>query len=176
MESVKCKGLISLKVKAKSFKQLDGDFQDVQISGYASTQTIDRDGEYFVSGAWNTAISKFMAGNPILLIDHSQRIENIIGQVTLLEERDKGLYMEASITNDPAFSSLRFRIKEGLINAVSVSGRWSYDGPAIKQVTDLYEISLVAVPANPDALISAKSFERDNLKDETYQTFQFKIK
>lgn len=164
-------------MQAKASKQLDnGDFQDVKISGYASTQTIDRDGEYFAPGAWATCISKFMAGNPILILDHSQRIENIIGRVTLLEERDNGLYMEATVTNDPAFKSLRFRLKEGLINSVSVSGRWSYDGPAIKQVTDLYEISLVAVPANPDALISAKSYERDNLKVESNQTFQFKIK
>jgi phage head maturation protease len=54
-----------------------------------------------------------------------------------------------------------------LVNSVSVAGRWSYEGKAIKEVSDLYEISLVAVPANAGALISAKSFEKDdNLKDK----------
>jgi HK97 family phage prohead protease len=162
------KGKINLQLnETKSYKQKDDDYLDVKIKGYASTHEIDRYGEHFVSGAFSKAVNKYLSGNPVLLIDHNQGVASIAGRVNSLEEDSKGLFMEATITNAPGFRDLRHRIVEGLINAVSVSGRWTYDGKAIKDVTDLYEISLVAVPANPGALISAKSFEKDdNLKDK----------
>jgi phage head maturation protease len=50
---------------------------------------------------------------------------------------------------------------EGLIKAVSVSGNWIYKGNTIIEVVDLMEISLVAVPANPDCLIASKSLLND---------------
>jgi HK97 family phage prohead protease len=162
------KGKINLQLnETKSYKQEGDDYLDVKIKGYASTHEIDRYGEHFVFGAFSKAVNKYLSGNPVLLIDHNQGVASIVGRVNLLTEDSKGLFMEATITNDPQFKSLRYRIVEGLVNSVSVAGRWSYEGKAIKEVSDLYEISLVAVPANAGALISAKSFEKDdNLKDK----------
>lgn len=162
------KGKINFQLnETKSYKQQGDDFLDVKIKGYASTHEVDRDGEHFVNGAFSKAVNKYLSGNPVLLIDHNQGVASIVGRVNLLIEDSKGLFMEATITNAPGFKDLRHRIVEGLINAVSVSGRWTYEGKAIKEVSDLYEISLVAVPANAGALISAKSFEKDdNLKEK----------
>jgi HK97 family phage prohead protease len=158
---VNYKGKINLKLnQTKSFKQIGDDFLDVTIEGYASTRTQDRYGESFVSGAWANAILKFML-NPVLLSDHHNHTSCVVGQVLSLVEDSKGLFMTAKITNDPAFKSLRFRIVEGLIKAVSVSGNWTYNQNSIIDVLDLMEISLCAIPANPDCLISSKSLAND---------------
>lgn len=167
MQKTLCKGKVQIQFKSETSDD------SLIIKGYASTSDVDRVGEYFVPGAWKAAIAGYMSTNPVLLLDHNQHTSSVIGKVVKLEETSKGLYFEAKLTNDPAFDSLRYRVKEGLINSVSVSGRWSYDGPAIKLVTDLYEISLVAVPCNPNALVSAKQFESDNIEVEKPNTIQF---
>ncbi|HAH55306.1 MAG TPA: HK97 family phage prohead protease [Flavobacterium sp.] len=158
---VNYQGKINLKLnQTKSFKQIGDDYLDVMIEGYASTRTQDRYGENFIAGAWTNAINKFM-NNPVLLSDHNKHTSCLVGQVLSLVEDSKGLFMTAKITNDPAFKSLRFRIVEGLIKAVSVSGNWTYKQNQIIEVLDLMEISLVAVPANPDCLIASKSLLND---------------
>lgn len=165
---VHCKGKIQFQVK--SYQESD----NLKIAGYASTFEVDRSGEYFVRGAWSKAIQNYLATNPVLLLNHDPEIQSIVGKVVKLEETDKGLYFEALITQDPAFESVRFRVKEGFINSVSVSGRWNYDGLAIPEVTDLYEISLVAVPCNAGALVGAKSFEKNDIVEKEKPTlFQF---
>lgn len=163
------KGIINLNLSEdKSFKQVGDDFLDVTIKGYASTRIKDRYGENFRAGAWSQdVINKFMF-NPVLLSDHVRSTSSVVGKVLKLVEDEKGLYMEAIMTNDPAFSSLRFRVVEGMIKAVSVSGAWIYKGNEIIEVTDLMEISLVSIPANPDCLVSSKSLVNDinNIKPQ----------
>ena len=170
-----CKGKVQLTCRAKSFKQIDEDFQDVEIEGYASTKDFDRYGEAFVDGAWGKAIKAFMNTNPVLLLDHKYNVDSIIGRVTNLYEDSKGLFMTAKISNAPGLADLRYKVKEGFVSAVSVSGNWDYDkkGVMITEVTDLYEISLVGVPANPNALITSKSFG-DSI--ETITTSYLRIK
>jgi HK97 family phage prohead protease len=147
----------------KQYRQEGNDYLDLIVKGYASTNDSDRYDEYFISGAWSGAIKHFMSTNPVLLLDHNQEVKHIVGRVIELKEDSIGLYFEANITNSESAKDLRFKLVEGLVRSVSVGGRWVYDGQAIIKVLDLFEISLVAVPANPMALISAKSFENDNI-------------
>lgn len=159
------KGKINLLLnQAKTYKQVGNDYFDLTIKGYASTADSDRYDEYFINGSWKNAIDNFMLTNPVLLLDHNQQVKHIVGRVTYLQEDSKGLYFEALITNAESAKDLRFKLVEGLVRSVSVGGRWVYDGQAITQVLDLFEISLVAVPANVNALITAKAFENDSIK------------
>jgi len=160
-----CKGKIQVSFKAVGFKALgDGDFEDVVIEGYASTGDSDRYGEHFISGAWSKAIDKYLNTNPVLLLNHSNDIHSVAGKIVeLREEENAKLYMKAILSNAPDMKNIRIKAKEGIIRSVSVGGMWNYNGEQIKEVTDLYEISLVAIPANPHALITAKSYLDDKI-------------
>ena len=155
-----CKAKVQLSCAVKQFQEEEHDYKDVVIEGFASTGDEDRYGEKFISGSWKNAINQFMSTNPVLLMDHNQDIDSVVGRVLELRE-DAGakLYMKALISNAPGLKDLRYKIKEGFINSVSVAGRWLYEGKSIKEVTDLFEISLVAIPANPFALVNSKSFD-----------------
>ena len=132
------------------------DYLDVTFRGYLSTfGTVDRDGDYVLPGAFKASIPKFM-DNPVLLADHENRVGCIAGKFTKVLEDAKGLYVEAVLSNSSEewLIDLRWKVVELHISALSVGGKFSYgrDGHAITKV-ELYEGSLVPIPANPKALL-----------------------
>ncbi len=137
------------------------DYMDVQIVGYASTfQNItpaDRDGDYVVKGAFSDTIRAFKK-NPVMLTNHLQRVENIAGSYTELMEDDIGLRIIGKMSNAPELRRERFLVAEGHLKTLSIGGMFMFneDGRGIERVS-LFEISLVAVPANPDAIIQSRS-------------------
>lgn len=137
------------------------DYQDVKIAGYASTNEdvtkADRGGDYLRKGAFKKTITKFMR-NPVMLADHTNSTKQIVGKYTHMEEDEKGLYIEGSLSNSPEQKNVRFQVAEGNLQTMSIGGIFKYeeDGKAIEEV-DLMEISLVAIPMNPDARFVVKS-------------------
>lgn len=139
------------------------DYQNVVVAGLASTfQSVtprDRDGDYVVEGAFSKTLEDFRR-NPVMLTNHTNKVENIAGSFTKLSQTATGLLVEGKISNAPDMRSVRFKIMEGHLRAFSIGGWFYYgdDGRAIVEVV-LWEVSLVAIPANPDALFHARSLQ-----------------
>ena len=91
-----------------------------------------------------------------MLIDHENSVNNIAGSYTRVEEDENGLYLEGKISNAPELATVRMLIAEGHLQTLSIGGMFYYedDGKAISEV-DLFEVSLVAIPMNPDARFEA---------------------
>ena len=139
------------------------DYQNVSIRGYLSTfqstTASDRQGDYVKPGAFAATIPQFMR-NPVLLVDHDNDCESAVGHFTTVEEDDKGLYVEAILSNCPCddCKHVRFAVAEGTLRTMSMGGVFVYDtdGRGIKEV-QLFEGSLTPVPVNQDAIFSTRA-------------------
>lgn len=144
------------------------DYRDVSVKGYLSTfGGQDRIGDVVLPGAFKDTIPTFMR-NPRLQVDHRNSAEYTVGSFTKVAEDAKGLYVEAVLSNSPGevASDIRFKVAEGHIKALSMGGYFHYlqDGRTIEKV-DLYEGSLVAVPMNPEAMISIRELTAEDEKN-----------
>lgn len=139
------------------------DYLDVKIAGYASTWAevtpSDRQGDAVKKGAFKDTIPAFMR-NPVMLLNHRNEVGSIAGRYTRIIEDAKGLYIEGAVSGSPDMRHARFLIAEGTLRTLSIGGIWFYgeDGRTIEKA-HLFEISLVAVPANPDAIIQARGLD-----------------
>ena len=72
---------------------------------------------------------------------------------------------KALLSNAPDNISTRFNVAEGHLRTLSMGGLFHYkeDGRGIFKV-DLWEGSLVSIPANPDAIVSTRSLTDDEAK------------
>lgn len=153
-----------------SFKAQESDNGSVKISGYASTSNADRVGDIILPEAWTKGGTTDYEKNPIVLFNHNY--DEPIGRVTRLDVTSNGLEVDAEISDaDPKRQKL---IKDGVLGAFSVGFRIKdadyireTDGFLIKEA-ELFEISVVSVPCNQDAIFSlAKSFN----SSEEYKTY-----
>lgn len=137
------------------------DYQNVSLAGYLSTfkgtTESDRQGDYVDEGAFRETIAKFML-NPVLLADHRNSVSFLAGNFTSLREDKKGLRVDATLSNSPDNIGVRFKVAEGHLKTLSMGGVFHYkeDGRGIFKV-DLWEGSLVAIPANPDARFNVRA-------------------
>ena len=158
------------------------------VEGYASTwtKTPDSYGDIVIKGAFTETLKKRKAtGHPFpLCFNHD--FDQIIGAVFEAEEDDYGLKIRASFLNTPAAQEKRELVKEGIVwqfsFAYSVLGSEAPTEEEKKQgifqkltKLDLYEVSLVPVPANQTAIVTevkndeeveAKAGKRNSAKDE----------
>lgn len=165
---------VDIEVEGKSaepIKDASGkvtDYANVRIKGYLSTfegmTEMDRQGDTVMPGAFRDTIPKFMQ-NPVLLMDHRNSVNNIAGKFTAMKEDRNGLAFEAQISNAPGLSDLRFKVAEGMLVTTSMGGLFHFaeGGRKIFRV-DLWEGSLVAIPANPDARFSVRALSDEDRK------------
>lgn len=111
--------------------------------------------------------------NPMPLLWH-HRHDQPVGFVKFDPPTDEGITFEAEIPQIAEPGTLRDRIEEawqsvkmGLVSAVSIGFRaveYAFlDEGGIRFIkTDVYELSLVTIPANADAVITAKSFDAES--------------
>jgi hypothetical protein len=158
------------------------------VEGYASTwtKTPDSYGDIVIKGAFTETLKKRKAtGHPFpLCFNHD--FDQIIGAVFEAEEDDYGLKISASFLNTPAAQEKRELVKEGIVWQFS----FAYSVLGVEQPTeeekkqgifhkltklDLYEVSLVPVPANQTAIVTevkndeeveVKAGKRNSAKDE----------
>ena len=158
------------------------------VEGYASTwtKTPDSYGDIVIKGAFTETLKKRKAtGHPFpLCFNHD--FDQIIGAVFEAEEDDYGLKIKASFLNTPAAQEKRELVKEGIVWQFS----FAYSVLGAEQPTeeekrqgiyqkltklDLYEVSLVPVPANQTAIVTevkndedveVKAGKRNSAKDE----------
>lgn len=170
----------------KSFELKEG--ENGVVEGYASTwtKTPDSYGDIVIKGAFTETLKKRKAtGHPFpLCFNHD--FDQIIGAVFEAYEDDYGLKIRASFLNTPAAQEKRELVKEGIVwqfsFAYSVLGSEAPTEEEKKQgifqkltKLDLYEVSLVPVPANQTAIVTEikndenieeKAGKRNSAKDE----------
>lgn len=141
----------------------------IKIQGYANTTNKDRAGDVIIAEAWEKGGLENYKRNPILLAFHNHTLP--IGQVTVLESRPTGLWIEAEVYKGTAPDSVYNGIKSGILKTFSVGFRAlevDYDDAAsvfvIKDL-ELLEISIVSVPCNQDSTFSLmKSLNPTSIK------------
>jgi HK97 family phage prohead protease len=138
------------------------------ITGYATTWAEDRDGDTVAPDAFdNPSLTSYLEDNPVLLLDHQRN--QIMGSITDAQTDDVGLHVEAFIPkpgpDEEPWKVTAFNdIKRGLRRGLSVGGIFhrSTDAPALVSSIDIYEVSLVSIPANADALFDATVSDQDS--------------
>jgi len=176
-------------------KDKDGDAVGTIIRGYASTNDTDRVNDIIEPEAFADSVKGAYADNPIVLFQH--KYDEPIGKATSLQIDSKGLYIEAMIVDD----KIEPKLQAGILKAFSVGFRpikeiyktadgrlldpdnWDdldriiWDDTVIRIIkeVELFEISIVSVPANATALFSlSKSVE--NYFDERKRLLIDKLK
>ena len=141
----------------------------VKISGYANNKNIaDRYGD--IRTPFNRSFVYELEEyrrNPVLLLDHEAEVKKLCGTVTEIYEDERGLYFEATLsTSDlPEVKHARTLIKEGYLKTVSIGGIWLYEdmeNPSHLTLAKIFEISLVAIPADTYATFTEVKSEKQS--------------
>jgi len=138
----------------------------ITVRGMASTSDVDRGGDIIAAEAWTKGGLDNFGKNPIILFQHNGN--RPIGKCTEIKVVEKGLEITAKISKSDPVAAL---IEEGVITAFSVGARIR-DADYVKETggllikdAELYEVSVVSIPANHSALFSVvKSFSLDEFE------------
>jgi len=146
--------------------------KDFYIIGYASTPTIDRQDEIITAQALKAAEGDLLKPqNSTLFLNHNY--DKPIGKITEVKYTDAGLLIKVLISETEP--KIRKQIEEGLWTSFSIGGiikeiEQIHDKELDKDIVkitsiELVEVSLVGVPANPEAnLISVLSKSLTDVK------------
>lgn len=143
----------------------------------AATWDLDRQGDRIERGAFANTIRRWRSSSKRIPLhwDHSGDAGNIIGTVDplSLRETDDGLEvkgqldLEDSETAREVWRSMRNDAIALSFGYMTKSSRKGSDGARVLTELDLYEISLVAHPANDQTrILSMKSAEHDEIATE----------
>ena len=170
-------GGVTMEHKSKEFKiKSAGDAGT--ISGYFSTYDREPDayGDIIAPGAFTETIQKREeSGHPFPLC-WNHDLNMIIGKVDSIEDTDKGPLMTASFFDTPLAQEKREIVKSGVVYQFS----FAYDVQDWEEVeleggrkanelrkVDLFEVSIVPIPANQNAVMTeVKAGRRNSKKDE----------
>lgn len=140
---------------------------DLIIEGWAASfEGLDRQGENFVSGAFQRGIKAFLEGQSALCFHHQN--DKGIGSVLDLQEKPEGLWMKARVDFQPESSPLRYiynAVKKGSYKGLSVGGffkRALVKGRKMIADMDFTEISVTPVAVHPKtkfAVVAGKALE-----------------
>ena len=154
---------------------------DLEIEMIGSTESIDRDGESIALDAWDL---KMFKKNPVILPQHNYS-RPAIGKAKDVRIKDGALMFKIEFPEDginPEADTYRKLYKAGFMNASSVGfipKTWE-DGDGKKTPfrkftkVELLELSLVSVPSNPTALMTAKS--KGLVNDEELKAIGLEVK
>lgn len=126
------------------------------FAGYASTfGNIDEGGDVVLRGAFSETLKSRI---PRLLWQHDT--SEPLGRVLSLKEDDRGLAGEFKISRTTRGHDAYQLLKDGAIDSMSIGyvpddQEFSEDGVRKLKSVHLYEISLVTIPMNEEALITS---------------------
>jgi HK97 family phage prohead protease len=151
----------------------------------ASTAASDRYGDV-VDQSWKLDSYK---QNPVIQVDHDYRAESTVGRAEEAAVEDGALVVKVKWGSDPKSKEIAAKVKDGLLSAVSVGFRpgraarrseLPADHPYYADAksnpygmvfydNELLEVSVVAVPANPEALAQRAAPSTPALSDGDMQ-------
>ena len=165
-----------LEVKLAPIESDDPNWAAV-FEGYVSTTAVDRYNEITLPTAFTETMPKYMSDNPILLFNHT--MDNVVGQVQDYRIESDRVWIRAGISKATALSrDIAALVKAGILRTMSFMYRPTEIQPGEngKATTisklDLYEISIVSIPANPGAIILDAKSKGINLDETTIKLIQ----
>ena len=167
-----------MKHKYKNFELKSAGEDKGEIAGYFATsdRIPDSYGDVIAPGAFTETIQKRKeSGHPFPLC-WNHDLDQIIGMVEEIEDEEKGPWMKASFFDTELAQEKRELVKTGVVYQFS----FAYDILEAGEVTleenrkayelrklDLFEISIVPIPANPRAeMTEVKAGKRNSKSDE----------
>ena len=137
---------------------------NIYLEGYANTKGVaDRYGDVptCFKRPYCYDLSEYQK-NPVLLIDHVNKTDHVAGSMEIIKEDEKGLYFKArfSKSEHPNVAQARTVYSEGHAKGISIAGRFMHEddeNPEHLTLAKIYEISVVPVGADPNALAAAVS-------------------
>lgn len=173
------KGGQSMEHKTKDFALVKSAEDAGKISGYFSTydKTPDSYGDIIEPGAFTETLAKRKeTGHPFPLC-WNHDLDQIIGTVDTIEDTEKGPLMTASFFDTPLAQEKREIVKSGCVYqfsfAYAVTG-WREPTADEKAAgvmnvltgVDLFEVSIVPIPANQNAVMTEVKAGRRNRKSD----------
>ena len=149
----------------------NNDDKNFYITGYANNKDIADDYGDIPKGNNVYDLERYNK-NPVILADHNNNVEGIIGTMVLLKEDKKGLKFKALLMNDPKSEIAKHSIqaiKENHLRSLSIGGKWFYEdkkNPNILTKAKIYEISFVAIPADSNALTNSSIPKKSSVNNK----------
>lgn len=144
-----------------------------QITAVASTGSVDRDGEIVLPSAFKKCLAGYMR-NPVILAGHQHKLSDgrspVVGKCLSAKITKNELQIVVEFAKTSLAGEYWDLYRDGFQKAFSVGFKateWHRETvggravPVCKKVDELYEISCVPVPANPDALSRSAKRKRD---------------
>lgn len=130
------------------------------LEAIVTTSSVDRYNENIVTDGIDT--TNYVEKNPVVLYGHDYYSFPVGKTLKLTQMKNKiKAQFQLAIEEYDFAATLYKLIKGGYINTVSIGGRvleWSEDYKSIMKM-EMVEFSVVAIPANPEAIITSRSFE-----------------
>lgn len=128
-----------------------------EVSGYASTfNNVDLGGDVVLRGAFSDSLK---AGEPIRFL-YSHNPAQVLGKPLALKEDEKGLRGTFRISKTALGQDVHTLLKDGALDSFSIGyipRDFEYDDAGVRKLkaVDLLEVSVVAMPMNPAATVTA---------------------
>lgn len=153
-----------MRTKHFDFQVKLGDLEEGVISGYASVfGNVDSYGDIVVKGAFSRSIEKIGRTGKVISVFYGHNMEDPranIGRVVELREDNRGLFFKAQLDlSGGTYGRLVYeQLKDGRLDSLSfgfsvIDGANTEAGYELRDL-ELYEISVVPIPANREALIT----------------------
>ena len=157
--------------KASKFEVKDFDDKTRMVKGYASVfDNSDSDSDVIFKGAFNKSVSEWgPEGKDRIKLLAQHDMSRPIAKITGLKEDTNGLFIEAKFGTHTDGDDYYRMAKEGIINEFSVGfvpiqkEKNEKDGYDIKEIK-LYEVSMVTIAANDEAVVTDVKNNNDVLK------------
>lgn len=153
-----------MKRKAFDVRVKAPDTEDGVISGYASVfGNVDSYGDIVVKGAFAKFLAKMVETGKVIPVFYGHNMEDPkanIGRVTELREDDHGLFFMAKLDlSGETYGRVVYeQLRDGRLDSLSfgysvIEASNTKDGYELREL-ELYEISVVPIPANSEATIT----------------------
>lgn len=161
--------------RALSVKTVDVEKRQIRV--LASSPDLDRDNERVLPQAFKNRLSIYQA-NPVILAAHQHRIDDgsppVVGKAASIWIDNTGLWCIIEFAKTPLAEEYWLLYSGGFMRAVSIGFAplaWNdtnENGKGVRVFTEveLFEISLVAVPANRAALSKSQQQKFDWVQDK----------